>query len=133
MLQQCGHHGQGNRWSQMFVLSCEPASGQIAGRGASHRSWYSPEVRHPCAPRLHLPGWETLPLVLAELVPCVYASCCVQVRNLHRTKFVSFPHVVVVLIVSGVSKTASKSIKMGGVHIRAAVSRTLHMSAYVMV
>jgi hypothetical protein len=56
MLQQCGHHGQGNRWSQMFVLSCEPASGQIAGRGASHRSWYSPEVRHPCAPRLHLPG-----------------------------------------------------------------------------
>jgi hypothetical protein len=41
--------------------------------------------------------------------------------------------VMVALVVSGSPKTASKSIKMGGGHIRAAVSRTLHMSAYVMV
>ena len=40
---------------------------------------------------------------------------------------------MVVLVVSGLPKTASKSINMGAVHIGAAVSRTLHMSAYLMV
>lgn len=40
---------------------------------------------------------------------------------------------MVVLVVSGLPKTASESIKMGGGHIGAAVCRTLHMSAYLMV
>ena len=74
---------------------------------------------------------QNLCLMTMLLVGCK-SKICIEL-NLYHFCWPDMKSVMVVLVVSSLSKTASKSIIMGGVHIPASVSRTLHMSVYLMV
>ena len=69
---------------------------------------------------------------MTKLLVACKSEICIEI-NLYHFCWSDMKSMMVVFVVSSLSKTASKSIKTGGVHIPAAVSRTLHMSVYLMV